>query len=634
MNVFAALSRGSRRLGREAFEAYFTLDTRSLGIARFWLGGLLFYDMWRRVTGIATWYSNEGLLPNHIALKRPAAEYMFSFLFAASRPAEAGVMFVLSGVAFIAFTIGYRTKLFHALSLACLVSLHSRAIFLENGGDVVLNLLCAWTLFLPMGDRFSVDRLRKSLRARRERSIDELNDRQSLPPVTTRVSSLVVLAILLQLSAIYYLNALHKTGWTWHQGLAVHYVLYQERMVTWFGMIMRQYLPTEVSRRLTYTTFNIELLAPLFILNPFFRTWSRRAAILLYAGLHIGFAAALNLGQFSFNMLGFYPLLIGPRDWDWFGRWLGPAPSRARTVYLNERSALAFGWARLLVRLDRFDRLRFAAETDESVTWSVARDETTARTRGTAAVAEVLRALPCGRPFGAVLGWRAVRALGDAIGRRLSAGGETMARARGLSAPGPSSAVTRAPAAQRESPARVWLRRLATAFREVAIVVTAVALGSQLLVENKAISARYKVTQPKWMLQVVAYPRLFQGWAMFSADVPTGERMLYVDATMASGRHVDPYNEAASRVASLPLERIPVHMEQDEFWCDFTNRVPDNDTYWPALREWVLAYPRRIGKPEDRVLSFEARLLEEEKAPPGEHGARNFRTKVVLRGSE
>src|SRR5258708_35261940 len=120
---------------------------------------------------------------------------------------------------------------------------------------------------------------------------------------------------------------------------------------------------------------------------------------------------------------------------------------------------------------------------------------------------------------------------------------------------------------------------------------------------------------------------------MFSPDVPTGERMLYVDATMGSGRHVDPYNEAASRVASLPLERIPVHMEQDQFWCDFTNRVPDNDTYWPALREWVLAYPRRVGRPEDRLLSFEARLLEEEKAPPGEHGARSFRTKVVLRES-
>src|SRR5262249_18710980 len=128
------------RAGRSLFETYFTFDPRSLGLARIGLGALLLHDLWRRVPGIETWYSNDGLLPNHTSLLRPMADYMFSFLFAASRTGEAAAMFLVCGIIFVLFTVGYRTRLFHLLSFACVVSLHSRAIFLENGGDVVLNV--------------------------------------------------------------------------------------------------------------------------------------------------------------------------------------------------------------------------------------------------------------------------------------------------------------------------------------------------------------------------------------------------------------------------------------------------------------------------------------------------------------
>ena len=135
-----------------------------------------------------------------------------------------------------------------------------------------------------------------------------------------------MLAILLQLSVIYYLNALHKTGWTWRQGMAVHYVLYQERMVTWLGLFAREHIPLWMSRRMTYTTYNIELLAGLLLLNPFFRVWSRRVAVVLLPGLHLGFAALLNLGQFSFNMMGYFPLILSVADWELLARWLGRRP--------------------------------------------------------------------------------------------------------------------------------------------------------------------------------------------------------------------------------------------------------------------------------------------------------------------
>jgi hypothetical protein len=185
-------------------------------------------------------------------------------------------------------------------------------------------------------------------------------------------------------------------------------------------------------------------------------------------------------------------------------------------------------------------------------------------------------------------------------------------------------------AGRRPSAARFWLLRQTAIVRELAALILLVTLTSQLLVENRAIPQRLKIPQPNWMTQLVVYPRLMQGWQMFAADVPTSERMLYVDAVTFDGRHVDPYNEAASRVAKLPVEVIPPHLEQDEFWCDYTNRIPDNEAYWRPFKEWIFNYHHRTGRAEDRIVSFEARLLEVDEPAPDEAGPKNVRTKVIM----
>jgi hypothetical protein len=250
------------------------------------------------------------------------------------------------------------------------------------------------------------------------------------------------------------------------------------------------------------------------------------------------------------------------------------------------------------------------------------------RTTGTAAFAECVAALPCGRPVAWFLRLRPIAAIGDRIGRLLSRKETTVARWLRLSA-GAAAREAGGP-----SPARLWMRRRFALLRELGVVVLIACCTSQLLVENNAIPKRLKLPQPKWMTQVIWYPRLTQGWQMFSPDAPTGERLLYVDAVTFGGRHVDPLNEAASRVAPLPLDHIPPHLEQDEWWHDYVRGVPEAEAYWRALKEWILAYHLRTGKSEDRIISFEARLLETENPPPGERGQRNAHTKVMMSGRE
>ena len=628
---------------------YFTFDARSLGLARIGLGLLLLYDLWRRIPGIPTWYTNEGLLPNHAVLWRPDGDYVFSFFLAASTGGEVAVLFALVALVYLCLLVGWHTRFFHLLAFICMVSVHSRGTFLENGGDVAQNLLCGWTLFLPMGRRFSIDALRESLAVRRERTAGELGDRAGWRALAARPAvSLAVLAILLQVSVIYYFNAVHKHGWTWREGKAIHYVLYQERMVTWFGLLVRPYVTPLASKVMTYATLIIEIAAPLLIVNPVKRYRTRSIAILLYPALHVAFAAFLNLGQFSFNMMGYFPLMLSAADWQLINRAVAPPEDRARTVSFDPSSPLLSALARLLSRLDAFDRLTF----EETVTpgagstrWVVVNPKTSTPATGRLAIAECLQALAFGRPVAWFLRTGAGRACFDLVARFIARREATIEATLALEAMAPVSsdaatATGEIVAADRtaappfevipDPPVRLWLRRRATHLRELALAVLVVAVGSQVLMENKAVPAPLKWGQPKWILQIVGYPRMFQGWGMFSSDVPVGERMLYVDAVTFGGRHVDPFNEAGSRVATLPVERIPPHMEQDEFWCDYTNRIPERQVYWRMLKEWIMNYHLRTQRREDRVISFEAKLIESDSPPPGEHEARNIRTKVMM----
>jgi hypothetical protein len=507
-----------------------------------------------------------------------------------------------------------------------------------------------------MGRRFSIDALLASLAARRERTAGELGDRSGWRALEARpIVSLAVLAILLQVSVIYYFNAVHKHGWTWREGKAIHYVLYQERMVTWFGLLVRPYVTPILSMIMTYATLLIEIAAPLLILNPVQRYRTRSIAILLYPALHLAFASFLNLGQFSFNMMGYFPLMLAAADWQLINRLVAPPESRARTVELDTSSPFLSALARVFSRLDAFDRLTFTAlstprEPNAAARWVVVNPATSSRSTGRVAFAECVEALAFGRVSGWFLRTGLGRALFDFVARfvtrreatiEATLALEPMMPATGDASAGPGdiaplgstdAPIAEAPPAQMptDPPVRIWLRRRVTQLRELTLAVLVVATGSQVLMENKAVPAPLKWGQPKWIQQIVGYPRMFQGWGMFSSDVPVGERMLYVDAVTFGGRHVDPFNEAGSRVAKLPVERIPPHMEQDEFWCDYTNRIPDRQVYWRMLREWIMNYHLRTMRREDRIISFEAKLLESDSPPPGEHEARNIRTKVMM----
>ena len=157
----APASEGSFPVGRRFVQhfvsTYLTADARSLAAGRIALAAVLLLDLVKRWVQLGSWYTNEGLVPNHTLLWRPSFAHVFSFFYMASYTHEAVLGFVVCALAYTALLVGLYTRAAQVLSMVCVMSLHGRLLLFDNGGDVVLGLLAIWTAFLPTGRRFSVD---------------------------------------------------------------------------------------------------------------------------------------------------------------------------------------------------------------------------------------------------------------------------------------------------------------------------------------------------------------------------------------------------------------------------------------------------------------------------------------------
>ncbi len=336
-----------RQEWRRSFrEIYLTVDPRSLGAFRIGLALVLFFDLARRWAEIDFWYVNSGLLPNHTLLWRPPAQHMFSLFFGVSSLQEARFGFALCGVVYLLFLLGYRTRWFQLLALIARVSLNSRLAVLENGGDMVLNLLCLLTLPLPLGTRFSLDAV--ALARSEQRAAGASDPLPHFVPEAARrpVVSLAVLGLLLQFAVIYYFNAASKSGAAWRDGSAVHYALHQDKLVTGAGVWMREHLPAGVIRGLTWGVLATEWSAFVLILSPQAWAQSRLLAVCVLPALHLGFALGLNLGGFTPAMMSFYPLLLTAGHWDALERRFG---SRTRALWSRVEHGLRAFFDRLAV---------------------------------------------------------------------------------------------------------------------------------------------------------------------------------------------------------------------------------------------------------------------------------------------
>ena len=296
---------GVRSRLRDAFVRRVGVDARALAALRISLGLLLLADLFLRSLDLVAFYTDAGVLPRS-ALREAFPAFAALSIHALSGDAwfQAILFLVAAGFA-LALLFGYRTRLATLASLVLLVSIQARNPMVLNAGDSVLRRLLFWSLFLPLGGRWSVDVLRG----------EESSE---------RVASAATAAFLVQVVIVYAANGLFKLrGELWLRGDAIQYVFSLDQLTVRLGDALAGY-------PLLLEAFDWLWLAMVLssILLILLTGWPKALFASLFAAMHLGMFLTMRLGLFPLVSVAALLAFLPTTAWD-------AVEDRARGTFLG-----------------------------------------------------------------------------------------------------------------------------------------------------------------------------------------------------------------------------------------------------------------------------------------------------------
>ena len=241
-------------------------------------------DLVSRSRHLVAHYTELGVAPREVLAGQYGLPCSFSLHYWLSgSPVAVALLFVVSGVAAIAVIAGWRTRIATVVCWYLLASLLIRNPLVTFAGDRALQLLLFWSMFLPLGARWSLDARRTTGGA----------------AVSNTYVSVSSFALLGQVCLIYWFSAVFKLlSPIWPGGEGVAVALSVEALVKPLGLWIAQFGP--LLPLLTAATLNFEIVGPFIPFVPGFTTPGRLAAIASFLLLHLMFGLCFSLGMFPF----------------------------------------------------------------------------------------------------------------------------------------------------------------------------------------------------------------------------------------------------------------------------------------------------------------------------------------------
>ncbi len=342
-----------------------TIDHRSLGLFRIGLGLMLLVDLALRWPHALAFYSSQGILPD-AGIVGETGRWRLAFPLAwHDSPLFVYVVFTATLVFYLLFTLGMWTRVATVLTWLAFLTLRHRNPLVTIGADQVMACLLLWSIWLPLGARFSFDALRRRYRRLAKVSPARVADLPAEEDSPSSHTSLAGLAIVLQIAIIYLGTALQKTGdsW-WPDGTAVYFTLHMDQSIHGFAAWLRE-KPLIWLQAMTWVTLVVEYAAAPLILSPWGQPWLRRLIIVALTLLHVGIAVTLKASTFSYVMIASYALLLTERDWQALVA-LGRRWTRAVTCYYDDSCGICERACRAVQCCDAFGRITFIGNSDSS----------------------------------------------------------------------------------------------------------------------------------------------------------------------------------------------------------------------------------------------------------------------------
>jgi HTTM domain len=237
-------------------------------------------------------YSDDGILPAQPTYSGTLAWGLLGFF-----PSDAAVVlfYFLLLVGSIALLAGFRARLAALVVFVCLISFGRRDPWVLNSGDLLVQVLAFYMLFMASGTALSVDRW-----LREPRRFWEFPVRAIWPLRLVQV----------QVSILYLAAVWAKVrGVTWNDGTAVSYAFRIDDIARFPvpGFVTDSLV---LANLLTYGTLAVELSIGILVWNRVLRPW----VLLLGIGLHLGIDYAVRVGFFSYAVLVAYIVFIPPES--------------------------------------------------------------------------------------------------------------------------------------------------------------------------------------------------------------------------------------------------------------------------------------------------------------------------------
>jgi hypothetical protein len=324
---------GFASLKRRAGEL-FAIDPRTLALLRILLALYILVDLAHRSFDMEAFYTDFGAFPReefgagslpHWSFHAWSGDLWFQAL-----------LFAASALAALALLAGHRTQTAALVSWALAVSLHNRNGYVQIGGDRVFRLVLFWSLFLPLGRRWSLDALRGGLPA-------DIRQR--------RVLSVASVALLLQVFLIYPFTVAQKMQRpNWQDLSEISRVLAVDGITTPLGRLLRG-IP-RLHGTMTAVTVAFEAAVPALVLLPSKAGKLRAMVVFTMWGFHVlVLGGSLSLGLFPFAMVVAWSVFLPSWFWD---HAVSRAGARARAAL--PRWILS-PWRRLFAWLGRLTEL-------------------------------------------------------------------------------------------------------------------------------------------------------------------------------------------------------------------------------------------------------------------------------------
>ena len=277
---------------RETASARFAIDTRTLAVFRMLVALLVVADLLLRARNFERFYTEAGVVPQSLALAAPPVDVP-SVYFLSTEPWVTAALFSMHGLLACLLFVGYRTRLSTFLVAVFVVSLDLRNPLVLSYADVLFMWLLFWAIFLPLGERWSVD----ALHADRE-------------PRST-VGGLPAAFILLQVVTVYVVNGLHKTtADQWATG---------EAAVVVMGLDDMTFLAADLVASVPGTLQLGGQLWYLMLLGSWLlvvlRGRARTALVAAFVAVHLSFAVTVRIGAFPFVSIAGVLLFLQSSFW-------------------------------------------------------------------------------------------------------------------------------------------------------------------------------------------------------------------------------------------------------------------------------------------------------------------------------